>query len=83
MDDDRLHFSVDLDDLARFHDDAPERVVPVLVDLVDKGLGGPIWFGNDIHHIEVNKLNNSPENLRVLPTDEHRRFHFRMRRKRY
>jgi hypothetical protein len=33
-----------------------------------------------VHHIDTNKLNNSPENLVVLTRDKHAKIHFTMRR---
>ncbi len=37
--------------------------------------GGPIPDGCEIHHINGNKLDNRPENLAVLRSDEHRLIH--------
>ena len=37
--------------------------------------GKPIPTGHEVHHIDKNKLNNSPNNLMVISKEEHRRIH--------
>lgn len=36
---------------------------------------GQIPRGHEVHHVDRNKLNNSPSNLQVLPRDAHRALH--------
>jgi len=38
---------------------------------------GPIPEGNEIHHIDGNKLNNDPKNLMSVTLQEHYEIHFR------
>ena len=42
----------------------------------EKKHGNEIWDGYEVHHIDGDKLNNSSENLTVLPRKKHRRIHF-------
>lgn len=43
--------------------------------VAEKKLGGKIWLGHEVHHLDGDKHNNRPENLTVLPRDEHRKLH--------
>ena len=43
--------------------------------------GKPIPKGYEVHHIDKNKLNNSPDNLVVISKEEHQRIHSYDRRK--
>lgn len=38
-------------------------------------LGRPLTCGEDVHHLDGNKLNNIPGNLQVLSKSEHARIH--------
>ncbi|HME50888.1 MAG TPA: HNH endonuclease [Candidatus Lokiarchaeia archaeon] len=49
--------------------------------VVERKVGGPIYRRNVVHHIDGNKLNNFPENLRVMRSDEHWRIYFGRREK--
>jgi len=44
--------------------------------IAEQKVGGPIYKGNVVHHIDGNKRNNSPENLRIMRSGEHWRLHF-------
>jgi hypothetical protein len=46
----------------------------------EKKVGGRIWKGNVVHHRDGNKLNNSPENLKVMKRWKHTRMHYAKRR---
>ena len=43
--------------------------------VAEKKLGGKIFFGYEVHHIDGNKNNNRYSNLRVLKKSDHRRIH--------
>jgi hypothetical protein len=41
-------------------------------------LGRRLSSEEEVHHVDGNKLNNSPENLLVVPTGDHQRLHIRV-----
>jgi len=43
--------------------------------VAEKKLGGPIWPGYEVHHINGIKTDNRPSNLTVIPRDVHRAIH--------
>ena len=43
--------------------------------VAEKMVGGSIFRGREVHHIDGNKNNNRPENLRIVSKEEHRRIH--------
>jgi hypothetical protein len=43
--------------------------------VAEKMVGGPIGPGREVHHIDGNKNNNQPSNLRIVSKEEHRRIH--------
>jgi hypothetical protein len=43
--------------------------------VAEEKLGAPIPCGYEVHHIDGNKLNNSPDNLAILPAEIHRAIH--------
>lgn len=47
----------------------------VHVVAAEKSIGRRLLSGEHVHHIDGNKLNNSPENLRVLTISEHAKIH--------
>lgn len=50
--------------------------------VAEQKLGRPLRPGEVVHHRDGNKLNNSPENLEVLPSQaDHARIHFSRPRK--
>lgn len=50
------------------------------VKVAEEKLGRPLSPGEVVHHLDFNKLNNSPDNLFVLPSQSaHARLHNRMR----
>lgn len=51
--------------------------------VVEHQLGRPLDRGEVIHHIDGNKHNNSPENLRVMSQSEHARLHDSLAGRRY
>jgi len=40
-----------------------------------KKMGGPIFPGYQVHHINGNKTYNHPSNLTVLPASQHAKLH--------
>ncbi len=46
-------------------------------ELVEKLIGRKLLKGEDVHHIDGDKLNNDINNLRVLPHKEHMGLHKR------
>lgn len=47
--------------------------------IMEQVLGRPLAADEDVHHIDGNKQNNDPANLRVLKHSEHLRQHLRER----
>ena len=45
-------------------------------------IGRPLLSSEDVHHIDGNPENNTPENLRVMDKREHLRFHAAIARER-
>ena len=43
--------------------------------VMEQYLGRKLKHGEEIHHIDGNKLNNSIDNLQLLTTAEHRKLH--------
>ncbi len=43
--------------------------------VAEEKLGGPVPEGFEVHHINGDKLDNSPDNLAVLPREIHREIH--------
>ena len=43
--------------------------------VAEKMLGRPLAANEVVHHIDHNRLNNSPENLMVMTRSEHQRLH--------
>lgn len=43
--------------------------------VAEKAVGGPIFAGREVHHIDGNKNNNQPSNLQIVSKAEHRRIH--------
>jgi len=46
------------------------------VRVAEKKVGGKIWPGRVVHHIDGNKKNNRPENLQVMPRSKHSKLHW-------
>jgi len=43
--------------------------------VAEKKMGGSIYSGYEVHHVNGDKLDNRPSNLRVLSRSEHRAIH--------
>lgn len=43
--------------------------------VAEKMVGGPIYSGREVHHIDGDKSNNRPSNLTILSSAQHRRIH--------
>ena len=43
--------------------------------VAEKLVGGQIFSGREVHHIDGNKSNNRPSNLRIVSQEEHRQIH--------
>jgi hypothetical protein len=43
--------------------------------IAEQLIGRPLAKGEIVHHIDGNKLNNSPENLKIMTQGEHMREH--------
>jgi hypothetical protein len=43
--------------------------------VMEQHLGRKLRHGEEVHHIDGNKLNNCIDNLRVLTTEEHKKYH--------
>jgi len=41
----------------------------------EKKMGGPVKTGYDVHHVDGNKDNNRPSNLRAVKKSVHRKIH--------
>lgn len=53
-----------------------KRFVQSVHVLVYEAFNGELRKGNFVHHIDENKLNNTPENLEQISVLEHNRIHF-------
>lgn len=60
---------------ARSNGYAPEHRVRAM-----KKLGRPLRDGEVVHHIDGNKLNNRPSNLKVMSQEQHWRVHHSKKR---
>ena len=49
--------------------------------VMEKKLGRSIERGEEVHHIDHNKQNNDPNNLRLLTASEHAKLHHQERKK--
>ncbi|MDZ4205898.1 MAG: HNH endonuclease [Patescibacteria group bacterium] len=47
--------------------------------IVEKIIGRRLFHWEQVHHIDANKQNNNPENLAIIPSKEHSRFHTLLR----
>jgi len=47
--------------------------------VAEEKVGGEIYKGRVVHHIDGNKQNNDPKNLRVMPAGKHKRLHKKIR----
>jgi hypothetical protein len=45
--------------------------------VAEKMVGGKIYSGREVHHVDGNKSNNRPSNLRIVSSEEHKRIHRR------
>jgi hypothetical protein len=43
--------------------------------VAEKQVGGAIYAGREVHHIDGNKNNNRPSNLTIVSKAEHRQIH--------
>lgn len=43
--------------------------------VAEKLVGGKIYPGREVHHIDGDKSNNRPSNLRIVSPEEHRQIH--------
>jgi hypothetical protein len=43
--------------------------------VAEKKVGGQIYPGREVHHIDGDKSNNRPSNLTILSSAQHRRIH--------
>ena len=43
--------------------------------VAEKLVGGKIYPGREVHHIDGDKSNNQPSNLTILSSAQHRRIH--------
>ena len=43
--------------------------------VMEQHIGRKLKKGEEVHHIDGNKMNNSIENLMLLTIDEHKKFH--------
>jgi hypothetical protein len=43
--------------------------------VAEKLVGGKIYPGREVHHIDGDKNNNRPENLTIVSKEQHRRIH--------
>jgi hypothetical protein len=55
--------------------DRAERWVLVHRRVAEKKVGGKIYPGREVHHIDGDKSNNRPSNLTILSSAQHRRIH--------
>lgn len=64
----------------QFWDPSQKRWVFVHRRVAEKRHGGPLPAGSVVHHVNGNKRDNRPQNLRVLPHAAHRAQHMGTRR---
>ncbi|HPM01479.1 MAG TPA: HNH endonuclease signature motif containing protein [Candidatus Cloacimonadota bacterium] len=43
--------------------------------VAEKKMGGPVYNGYEVHHINGNKTDNRPSNLTVVSSSEHHKIH--------
>jgi hypothetical protein len=59
----------------KFRDPRTGRAEYTHIRVAEKKVGGPIGAGREVHHIDGNKNNNRPSNLRVMSEAQHRAIH--------
>lgn len=59
----------------QFKDKRTGRWVLTHRRVAEKMVGGKIYPGREVHHIDGDKSNNRPSNLTVLSSARHRRIH--------
>ncbi len=59
----------------QFKDPRTGKLVLTHRRVAEKKVGGKIYPGREVHHIDGDKSNNRPSNLTILSSAQHRRIH--------
>lgn len=71
----RLKTSVNSGGYKQYKDPKTGKTKSTHRRVAEKKLGGKIYSGNEVHHIDGNKTNNRPSNLTVIPKSKHSSIH--------